>query len=197
MARLFVVSGPSGVGKSTLLRRLVAEVPGLSFVISHTTRPKRAGEVEGRDYHFVSEAEFDALIEDDAFVEWAVVHANRYGTSRSALAAGGPHDDLLIEVDVQGAEALQREVPAAVSIFIAPPDFTDLEARLTGRGRESAEEVRRPLSTARRELPRADAYDHVVVNRRVEETVGQLKALVLDIRRTRRYGARTRRGTTR
>lgn len=182
MARLFVVSGPSGVGKSTLLRRLVVEVPGLAFVVSHTTRPKRAGEVAGRDYHFVSDAEFDALVAEDAFVEWAVVHGNRYGTARSALAAGGPGDDLLIEVDVQGAEALRREVPEAVSIFIAPPDFADLEARLLGRGRESVEEVRRRLATARGELPRAGAYDHRVVNRTVGETVGRLKTLVLTAR---------------
>lgn len=182
MARLFVVSGPSGVGKSTLLRRLTAEVSGLAFVISHTTRPMRAGEVDGRDYHFVSEPAFDALIAEGAFVEWAVVHGYRYGTAHAALAAGGEEDDLLIEVDVQGAEALRREVADAVSIFIAPPDFADLEARLAGRGRESGEEVRRRLFTARRELRLSGAYDHVVVNRAVGETVAALRDLVLAAR---------------
>ncbi len=180
MARLFVVSGPSGVGKSTLLRRLVAEVPDLAFVISHTTRPIRKGEQDGRDYHFVPEEEFRALIARGAFVEWAMVHGYRYGTSRAALAADD--GDLLIEVDVQGAEALRREIPDAVTIFIAPPGFSDLEARLAGRGRESGEEVRRRLSTARAEIPRAAAYDHVVVNREVPETVEALKALVMAAR---------------
>lgn len=181
MARLFVVSGPSGVGKSTLLRRLVSDLPDLAFVVSHTTRPMRAGEQDGRDYHFVTEAEFDALVEADAFVEWAEVHRRRYGTSRAALAAGGGVD-LLIEVDVQGADALRREIPEAVTIFIAPPDFADLETRLAGRGRDSPEEVRRRLRTARSELPRAGAYDHTVVNRTVPGTVEELRKLVLAAR---------------
>lgn len=180
-SRLFVVSGPSGVGKSTVLRRVVREVSGLSFAVSHTTRPRREGEEDGRDYHFVGDAEFDALVADDAFVEWAEVHDHRYGTSRGALAppAGG---DLLIEVDVQGARSLRDEIPGAVTIFIAPPAFSDLEARLTGRGRESGAEVRRRLRTAEGEMPLAGDYDHRVVNADIETTVREIVRVIEDAR---------------
>ena len=183
MPRLFVVSGPSGVGKSTILRELVRRVPGLSFAISHTTRPRRAGEVDGRDYHFVTDDAFERLVDENAFVEWAVVHIHRYGTSREALAAGG-EEDLLIEVDVQGADALRKEVPEAVTIFIQPPAFEDLETRLTGRGRESGPEVQRRLETARREMSLAGSYDHRITNDRIEETVEQLAELVRGERRS-------------
>ena len=177
MSRLFVVSGPSGVGKSTILRELVDRVPDLSFAISHTTRPQRAGEVNGRDYHFVSDEEFTRLDEAGAFVEWAWVHSYRYGTSRTALVADG-EEDLLIEVDVQGADALRKQVPEAVTIFIEPPAFTDLETRLTGRGRESGPELQQRLRTATGEMRRAESYDYRLTNDRVEDTVARLADLV-------------------
>lgn len=183
MPRLFVVSGPSGVGKSTILRKLVPRIPGLSFAVSHTTRPKRAGEEDGRDYHFVTDAEFDRLVEAGAFVEWAWVHLYRYGTSKEALRAGGD-GDLLIEVDVQGADALREQVPEAVTIFIEPPAFEDLEARLSGRGRESGREVEKRLQTATGEMRRAPSYDHRITNDRVEDTVERLAALVKQVRGT-------------
>ena len=184
MPRLFVVSGPSGVGKSTILRRLVDLIPRLAFAISHTTRPQRAGEVNGRDYHFVSDEEFQRLMEEDAFVEWAWVHSHRYGTSKETLQAGG-EDDLLIEVDVQGADALRDQVPEAVTIFIEPPAFKDLEMRLTGRGRESGPEVDRRLQTAKDEMPRATSYDYRITNDRVDETVERLAELVRTERESR------------
>jgi len=181
LPRLFVVSGPSGVGKSTILRKLVPRVPGLSFAVSHTTRPKRAGERDGRDYHFVTDEEFDRLVKEDAFVEWARVHLHRYGTSKQALRVGGT-DDLLIEVDVQGADALREQVPEAVTIFIKPPAFEDLETRLTGRGRESGPEVEKRLETATGEMRRAASYDHRITNDRVEDTVERLQELVERVR---------------
>lgn len=184
--RLFVVSGPSGVGKSTVLRRVVPQVPGLSFVVSHTTRRRREGEEDGRDYHFVTDSEFDALENAGAFVEWAFVHDHRYGTSRKALASSGAAGDLLIEVDVQGARALREEIPGAVSIFIAPPEFADLRDRLTGRGRESESEVRRRLRTAENEMPRAGDYDHRIVNADLDATV---RAIVAVIERARESGS--------
>ena len=181
MPLLFVVSGPSGVGKSTVLRRLVREVPGLSFAVSHTTRARREAEVEGVDYHFVSDEEFDALIAAGAFVEHAVVHAHRYGTSRKALEGDGG-SDLLIEVDVQGADALRTKAPRAVSIFIEPPAFRDLETRLGGRGREAKAEVETRLRTARSEIRRAAAYDHRVTNDDLRTTVRELAGLIARIR---------------
>lgn len=176
--RLFVVSGPSGVGKSTVLRRVVPRVPGLSFVVSHTTRKRRQGEEDGRDYHFVTEAEFGALVAAGAFVEWAFVHDHRYGTSRKSLESSGAGGDLLIEVDVQGARALREEIPGAVSIFIAPPEFTDLRDRLTGRGRESEAEVRRRLRTAESEMPQAGDYEHCIVNDDLETTVREIVSVI-------------------
>ena len=152
-------------------------VPGLAFAVSHTTRPQRAGEKNGKDYHFVSEEEFDRLVEAGAFVEWARVHLYRYGTSQEALRAGG-EADLLIEVDVQGADALREQVPEAVTIFIQPPAFEDLEARLSGRGRESGPEVEKRLQTATGEMERAVSYHHRITNDRVEDTVDELAALV-------------------
>ena len=181
---LFVISGPSGVGKSTVLRRLVREVPNLAFAVSHTTRPRRQGEGDGRDYHFVSGDAFDRLVRERAFVEWAVVHGHRYGTSREALRAGGG-DDLLIEVDVQGADALRAQMPEAVTIFITPPRFEDLETRIEGRGRETEAELRKRLETARSELRRADAYDHQIVN---DDLAGTVRALAALIRRARATG---------
>lgn len=174
--RLFVVSGPSGVGKSTILRRLLETVSGLRFAVSHTTRPRRAGEVDGRDYHFVSDEEFDRLTAAEAFLEWERVHDHRYGTSRAALESGA--GDLVIEVDVKGAATLRKKVPSAVSIFIGPPSFEDLRARLAGRGRESEAEVRRRLRTAEEELPLAGDYDHRLVNEDLGPTVEQVAAIV-------------------
>lgn len=182
MALLFVVSGPSGVGKSTLLRRLVRQVADLAFVISHTTRPPREAEVDGQDYHFVSDAEFDDLIRQGAFVEWAEVHGRRYGTSAKALE-GDDGRDLLIEVDVQGAEALRAKIPGAVTVFIQPPAFADLESRLAGRGRDPVPEVERRLQTAREEIGRASRYDHRIVNADKGEAVRALAELIERIRR--------------
>ena len=182
MGRLFVISGPSGVGKSTILRELVSLVPRLSFAISHTTRPQRAGEMDGRDYHFVSEERFVQLIAEGAFVEWAWVHGYRYGTSNAALRTRG-EGDLLIEVDVQGADALREEIPEAVTVFIEPPEFGDLETRIAGRGRESGAEVEKRLQTARAEMRRAARYDYRVTNDRVEDTVAELARLVEDVRK--------------
>ncbi len=174
--RLFVISGPSGVGKSTILRGLLETVSGLRFAVSHTTRPRRAGEVDGRDYHFVSDEEFDRLTAAGAFLEWERVHDHRYGTSRAALDGGA--GDLVIEVDVKGAATLREKVPSAVSIFIGPPSFEDLRLRLAGRARESEAEVRRRLRTAEKELPLARDYDHRLVNEDLGPTVEKVAAIV-------------------
>ncbi len=178
---LFVISGPSGVGKSTVLRRLIDEVPNLSFAVSHTTRPPRAGEVDGRDYHFVPDAEFARLAGEGAFVEWAFVHGHRYGTSRAAVRPGSS-GDLLIEVDIQGAAALRKEIPDAVSIFIEPPRFAELATRIAGRGREARDQIEKRLRTARAEISRAASYDHRIVNDDLVRTVRELASLITSAR---------------
>ncbi len=179
--RLFVVSGPSGVGKSTILRRVTAADPDLRFAVSHTTRPERNGEVDGRDYHFVTADEFRRMVAACAFVEHAEVHGHRYGTSRAALRAGGS-EDLLIEVDVQGAAAL-RGLPGVVTIFIAPPSVEDLESRLRGRGRDSAEAIQGRLAAAPGELDERERYDRVVVNEHLDEAVDELARVIAEARR--------------
>ncbi len=173
--RLIVISGPSGSGKSTLWKRLV-QLPGVAFSVSATTRPPRPGEVNGRDYRFVSDEDFDRLVREDAFLEWAEVHGRRYGTLledvRHALEAG---KDLVLEIDVQGAEQVRRhrEFPS-VSIFVMPPSLEELERRLRGRRSETEEQIQRRLSIAAGEMQRAGEYDHKVVNDDLERMVAEV-----------------------
>jgi len=177
-ALLLVVSAPSGAGKTTLCRFLIERL-GFRFSVSHTTRPPRPGEVEGRDYYFVSREEFEDMISRGEFLEWAEVHGHLYGTSRAevegALARG---EDLLLDIDVQGAASLRRTLPEAVFVFIAPPSLAELERRLRARGTESEEALRRRLSRAREEMTFAPWFDYVVVNDRVERAFEDLAAIV-------------------
>jgi len=151
------------------------------MVISHTTRPPRRGERDGRDYHFVSDREFDRLTAAGEFAEWAFVHEHRYGTSRTELLRGlhrgGPRD-LLVEVDVQGADALREDLPEAVTIFIEPPAFEDLRRRIEGRGREKRRAVDRRLAAARAELRCAADYDYRLVNDDFAAAAARLAALI-------------------
>ncbi len=178
---LFVLSGPSGVGKDSVLRALRAEGFPLRFVVTVTTRPQRPGEVHGRDYFFVSPAEFQRLKDQGRLLEWAVVHGHEYGTPldqvQSALLAG---QDVLLKIDVQGAAQVKRRVPGAVFIFLAPPSLEDLAARLIQRGTESPAALARRLADARLELQRLPEYDYVVVNRAgaLETAVAHLKAII-------------------
>lgn len=165
--RLVVLAGPSGVGKSTVVAALRAELPQLYFSVSATTRAARPGEVDGRDYHFVTDAEFDQMIAEGALLEWAQIHGglHRSGTPAAPveehLAAGDP---VLVEVDLAGARAIKVARPEALLVFLAPPSWDDLVARLSGRGTESAEVVRRRLDTAREELAASGEFDVSVVN---------------------------------
>jgi guanylate kinase len=176
---LFVVSAPSGGGKSTLVRKLVERVDGLEFSVSYTTRPRREGERDGREYHFVDDARFDAMVSDDDFLEWARVFDCRYGTGRGAteraLAAGR---DLVLDIDVQGAEQVRRRDPRAVSVFLLPPDYPTLEARLRDRRSEGREQRKMRLSQARREAEEYTRYDYLVVNDDVEGAVRALTSIV-------------------
>ncbi|HKY64535.1 MAG TPA: guanylate kinase [bacterium] len=176
--RLFVVSGASGTGKTTLCRDLEREM-GLFFSVSATTRPPRAGEVEGRDYRFLSRAEFDKMLENDQFLEWAQVHGQSYGTPRepieSRLREG---HDVLLDLDTQGAIQLKALYPEAVLIFIKPPSLEELRKRLTSRGTDSPEVIARRIERAEHEIEQSSHYDYVVENRDLAEARRELKGII-------------------
>ena len=179
--RLVVLAGPSGVGKSSVVHELRALYPDLWFSVSATTREQRPGEVDGRDYHFVTPAEFDRMIRAGELLEWAEIHGgiHRSGTPREPverrLAAGLP---VLVEVDLNGARALRETVPEAFLVFLAPPSWDDLVERLTGRGTEPPEVVERRLRTAKEEIAAQDEFDAVVVNTDVRSAAADLLTLV-------------------
>ena len=178
---LFVISAPSGAGKSTILKKLLAAVPNLSFSVSHTTRSPRPGESNGREYHFVDRTAFEGMRADQAFLEWAEVHGNLYGTSRAAIEAQQAQGiDVFLDIDVQGAKQLRDcGLPGVVFLFIAPPSWAELERRLRGRGTDPEETVQLRLSNARREMEDADRYDYLVINDRLDEAVEVLRAVVI------------------
>lgn len=175
---MLVISGPSGCGKSTICQRLL-EDSRVKFSISATTRPRRKGEVDGRDYVFVDKERFRQLNEQGAFIEWAEVHDNLYGTLREpledALREGLVY---LVEIDVQGGAQLKALELPGIYVFIAPPDMKALEKRLIGRGTDAAEVIEKRLRKAREELLAQDKYDHVVVNEDLERAVAEVRRLV-------------------
>jgi guanylate kinase len=181
-ARIVVLSGPSAVGKSTLVRCLRDRVPDLYFSVSATTRAPRPGEVDGVDYDFVTATQFQQLIDDGALLEWAEIHGglHRSGTPaqpiRDAAAAGRP---VLVEVDLAGARAIKRALPESVTVFLAPPSWEALEARLRRRGTETPEVMSRRLTTARAELAAQQDFDEVVVNSQLESACEELIALLV------------------
>ena len=179
MPHAVVITGPSGVGKGTLIRSLRERMPDLQLSISATTRRPRTGETQDVDYHFLSEEEFERHVRDGDFVEHADYAGARYGTLRSELqtrtAAGLP---VVLEIEVQGARQVRETMPEAVQVFIAPPSLDALRARLVGRGTDDPEQIQRRLSTAERELAAQGEFAHVVVNDRLEDAVDELVELV-------------------
>jgi guanylate kinase len=176
---VFVITGPSGVGKGTLIRTLIQRVPELELAVSATTRRPRPGETHGVDYHFLSDDEFERLVQAGGFVEHARYSGRRYGTLRSELAqrrAGG--HPVVLEIEVQGARQIRGAMPEAVQIFIAPPSEEALRARLVGRGTDDPEQVAARLATAREELRAQGEFSHVVVNDRLEEASDALEECV-------------------
>jgi guanylate kinase len=179
LARVFVITGPSGVGKGTLIRSLVQQVPELEVSVSATTRPPRPGEVDGVDYHFLTEDQFDERLAAGDFVEHATYSGHRYGTLRSELegrlAAGVP---VVLEIEIQGARQVRDAMPEAVQVFIAPPSLEALRARLVGRGTNSSRDMDARMRTAREEVAAQDEFSHVVVNDRLEAAVAELVGIV-------------------
>jgi guanylate kinase len=177
---VLVVTGPSGVGKGTLIRTLRERVPGLELSVSATTRAPRPGEEDGVDYHFLSQSEFEERLAAGDFIEHAEYAGNRYGTLRSEIGRAGRTGAkaLVLEIEVQGARQVREALPGAVQVFIAPPSDEALRTRLVGRGSDEPEQIERRLAVAADELAARNEFKHVIVNDRLEEAVEELVSLV-------------------
>jgi guanylate kinase len=177
--RLFVIAAPSGAGKTSLVKALLQREPGLRVCVSHTTRPRRPAEVDGRDYHFVSVERFRELIAADGFLEYAPVFDNYYGTSRAALeAAFGAGHDVILEIDWQGARQVRARAPGCISIFVLPPSRATLEQRLRNRRTDSDEVIARRLRDAVDDMSHYAEFDYVVVNDDFEAAVADLRRII-------------------
>lgn len=177
--RLVVVSGPSGVGKGTVVRRMLTARPDLSLSVSATTREPRPGERDGVHYRFLSDGEFDRLVQEDAFLEWAEVFGRRYGTLEGDVArARAEGRDVILEIDVQGAAVVRERLPDAVLIFLQPPSEEELRRRLAERGTETGEALERRLAEARREMGESSRFDHIVINDDIDRAVAEVLAII-------------------
>jgi guanylate kinase len=184
---LFVISAPSGAGKTTLCKEVIDFFPDLRQSVSFTTRPARPGEVDGRDYHFVDKARFRAMITGGEFAEWAEVHGNYYGTSlRTLQEAKAAGQDVLLDIDCQGARQLKESLAQAVFIFILPPSLVELEHRLRGRNTDSDEVIQRRLDNAEEEISQSSWYDYQVINDNIDTALGQLKEIFRKERKAQR-----------
>jgi len=176
---LYIVSAPSGAGKTTLVRMLLENDPGIRLSISYTTRAPRPGEQDGREYNFVDMAAFRAMVDRGEFLEWAEVHGNCYGTSRPwierEMAAGR---DVLLEIDWQGAQQVRKLFPEAIGIFVLPPSMDELARRLTGRGTDSAEVIARRLAAAQEEMRHVFEFEYVIINDELQRALADLLSVV-------------------
>jgi guanylate kinase len=185
---IYIISAPSGSGKSTLVNELLKLVPNLEFSISYTTRALRGSERNGKQYHFVPREKFEQMIRDGEFLEHANFDGNYYGTARTFLKeAGSKGHDLLLDIDVQGAEQIKKNLTDAVSIFVLPPDRKTLEWRLRNRSEDAEDVINRRLVRARSEIENYDKYDYILINDKLEESIESLQAIVLSerLRRSR------------
>lgn len=179
LATLFVVAAPSGAGKSSLVKALMAADPQIDLSISHTTRAPRGQEQQGREYHFASDAEFDQLLADGALLEWANVHGNRYGTTRQGVEEQLQRGlDVILEIDYQGAFQVRKLFPQAVLVFVLPPSFAELRARIERRGEDSAEKIALRMENAKLEVQQAGKFDFVIINELFEQALLDLRSVV-------------------
>ncbi len=177
---LYIVSAPSGAGKTSLLKAMLAETTQVEVSVSHTTRKQRSGEVNGSDYHFVTVDEFKQMISDDAFFEYAEVFGNFYGTSKKAVADKLEQGiDVILEIDWQGAQQMRELMPESISIFILPPSKEALEQRLHGRGQDDAEVIAKRMAEAKQEISHYNEYDYVVINDDFAVATAELKSILV------------------
>lgn len=177
---LFVISGPSGVGKGTIKDALLRELQDIKLSISTTTRPMRTGEVEGRDYFFLSPEEFSAKLANDEFLEHARVYSNMYGTPRKYVMDNLQNGyDVLLEIDIQGALKVKEKMPAGVFIFIQPPDFEALKQRINGRGKDSPQTIQTRLAASQEEMDMVIHYDYAIINDDLDEAVNKVQSIII------------------
>jgi len=177
---LIIISAPSGTGKSTLCKRLIADLEGACYSVSVTTRKPRRGEVKGKDYFFVSREDFKEKVKRGELAEWALVHGHYYGTPRDFLERNLERGkDVILDIDVRGAAKLKKMYPEAVSIFLVPPSFSELERRLRGRRKNSQKSVKKRLRNALGEIRRIKNYDYLVINDRLVDALRELKCIVV------------------
>ncbi len=179
---LFVITGPSGCGKTTLVRQVMENVKDVQFSVSHTTRKKRNSEKEGRDYYFVAKSEFEQMIKEEKLAEWTVIHGNHYGTSKREIEKKGAQGDLVLDIDVQGAEQIKEKLKRGVFIFILPPLFEELKTRLEERGQESPDSIKQRLEVARKDIRFYPHFDYIIINDELKKAVNELEAIILSTR---------------
>ena len=177
---LFIVSGPSGSGKTTLVKQVIHKIENIKFTVSFTTRKQRPGEVEGVDYRFVSEDEFQDMVKNGRFAEWAVVHGKHYGTPAAALEQSkGSGIDLLLDIDVQGARSVRNKYNSGVYIFVPPSSLDALRERLVNRKSDAMAEIKKRLEDAKGEMEEAKFYDYIIINDSLDEAIKNLSAVIL------------------
>jgi guanylate kinase len=180
---LYIVSAPSGAGKTSLVKALLKSDTAIRLSVSYTTRPPRPGETDGRDYHFVSRQRFEEMLAEGEFLEHAEVYGNFYGTSKGSLSRDlNAGHDILLEIDWQGAEQVKRHFPQSASIFVLPPSFNALRSRLKRRGQDSEEVIERRLAAAAHDVAHADAFDYIIVNDDFDHALQDLIAITRSIR---------------
>lgn len=182
--QLFIISAPSGTGKTTLCRAVRERIPDLKYSVSYTTRNPRKGETDGNDYHFISKSEFLNKISSNGWIEWAEVHGNYYGTSANDLTTWtSAGKDVLLDIDICGAMQIRKKHPDCMTIFILPPSLSVLAKRLYSRGTDSSETIAMRLKNAKKEMAARDQYDHVIVNNELDRAIYELESLIRSTRR--------------